>query len=59
MVPILTAAREEQIQVTKKYMDDINIPIILGGDFNTVLPDAPKKDDFANAPHARALAPKS
>jgi endonuclease/exonuclease/phosphatase family metal-dependent hydrolase len=47
-----TAARQEQIKVTKKYMDDINIPIILGGDFNTVLPDAPKKDGFADDPDA-------
>lgn len=47
-----TAAREEQIQITKKYIDSLTTPVILGGDFNTVLPDAPKKDGFIDDPDA-------
>lgn len=47
-----TQAREEQIKVTKKYMDTITIPMILAGDFNTVLPNAPKKDGFLDDPDA-------
>ncbi|MCA9508880.1 MAG: endonuclease/exonuclease/phosphatase family protein [Myxococcales bacterium] len=47
-----TQAREKQIQETKKYMDSIHTPIILAGDFNTVLPDAPKKDGFLDDPDA-------
>lgn len=45
-----TKAREEQIRITKEYIDDIKNPVVLGGDFNTVLPDAPKKSDFADDP---------
>lgn len=41
-------AREEQIQIVEKYIADTNMPVILGGDFNTVLPDAPKLADFAD-----------
>ncbi len=47
-----TAAREDQIQIVKKYMDDVDVPIILGGDFNTVLPNAFKKDGFLDDPDA-------
>lgn len=45
-----TAAREQQIKDTLAYVKEIDLPIILGGDFNTVLPDAPKKSGFADDP---------
>jgi endonuclease/exonuclease/phosphatase family metal-dependent hydrolase len=40
------AAREDQIKITSNYINEINMPVILGGDFNTVPPDAPKKSSF-------------
>lgn len=44
------AAREEQIKITNDYINELKMPVILGGDFNTVLPDAQKKADFADDP---------
>jgi endonuclease/exonuclease/phosphatase family metal-dependent hydrolase len=45
-------AREQQIKITKEYIDEIDLPIILGGDFNTVMPDAEKKSGFKDEPDA-------
>ncbi len=45
-----TAARELQIKVAKKYIDEIDLPVILGGDFNTVPPEDPKRSGFADDP---------
>jgi endonuclease/exonuclease/phosphatase family metal-dependent hydrolase len=42
------AAREQQIQKTLEYIQEIHLPIILGGDFNTVMPGAPKTSGFAD-----------
>lgn len=44
------AAREEQIKLTNNYINEINMPTILGGDFNTVMPDAVKQTGFADEP---------
>lgn len=41
-------SRQEQIQTTLDYINEIKVPIILGGDFNTVMPDAPKNSGFAD-----------
>lgn len=46
------STREEQIKVLKNYMDKIDLPIILGGDFNTVPPDAIKTSGFSDDPAA-------
>lgn len=40
--------REDQIKKTLEYMKKQDLPIILGGDFNTVLPDAPFKNNFSD-----------
>lgn len=42
------AAREEQIKKTLDYIQEINMPVILGGDFNTVMPGAQKTSGFAD-----------
>lgn len=42
--------REEQIKITYEFMKNLNMPTILGGDFNTVLPDAPIKTGFVDDP---------
>ncbi len=39
-------SREEQIQVVDKYVKELNMPTIIGGDFNTVVPEAPKLNGF-------------
>jgi len=37
--------REKQIQIVKKFwLQDIKIPTIIGGDFNSISPNEPKKD---------------
>lgn len=45
-------AREEQIKVLADYMKEINLPIILGGDFNTIMPSDPIKKGFKDEPNA-------
>jgi endonuclease/exonuclease/phosphatase family metal-dependent hydrolase len=45
-----TEAREIQIKVINDYLQEIHIPGILAGDFNTVPPDAPKMLGFADEP---------
>jgi endonuclease/exonuclease/phosphatase family metal-dependent hydrolase len=52
MEPWQTNAREDQIRVVNNYLKKVELPIILGGDFNTVLPNAPKKDGFLDDPDA-------
>ena len=42
--------REEQIKKTLEYMKKQDLPVILGGDFNTVLPDAPFRKNFSDDP---------
>jgi endonuclease/exonuclease/phosphatase family metal-dependent hydrolase len=44
--------REKQIKILKDYMEKLKKPIILGGDFNTVLPGASKLTGFADDPKA-------
>jgi endonuclease/exonuclease/phosphatase family metal-dependent hydrolase len=44
--------RAEQIKTVHNYLSEIKIPAILGGDFNTVLPDAIKKSGFSDDPDA-------
>jgi len=44
--------RKQQIKITKEYMDGIEIPIVMGGDFNTIMPDASKKTGFIDDPKA-------
>jgi endonuclease/exonuclease/phosphatase family metal-dependent hydrolase len=39
-------AREDQIQVVANYVKKTNMPAIIGGDFNTVMPDSPKLTGF-------------
>lgn len=46
------STREDQIKIVKDYMDKIELPIILGGDLNTVPPDAIKTSGFPDDPHA-------
>lgn len=41
-------SREEQITKTIDFINNINLPIILGGDFNTVMPKALKKHGFTD-----------
>lgn len=45
------AAREKQIGVVENYVKDIDLPVILGGDFNTVPPDAKKQNGFPDSIH--------
>jgi endonuclease/exonuclease/phosphatase family metal-dependent hydrolase len=47
-----TAAREEQIKIINEYIKEIKQPVILGGDFNTVPPDATKWSGFPDEPEA-------
>lgn len=47
-----TKTREEQIKVTNEYIEQIKLPIILGGDFNTIPEDAIKKFGFVDEPEA-------
>jgi endonuclease/exonuclease/phosphatase family metal-dependent hydrolase len=46
------AAREKQILEVISYMDKIDIPLILGGDFNTVMPGTKKLSGFLDEPGA-------
>lgn len=46
-----SAARELQIKITKDYIDEVTLPVILGGDFNTVRPGAEKLTGFKDDPH--------
>lgn len=43
-------AREKQALVTLDYLKEITVPVIMGGDFNTVPKDAPKTSAFADDP---------
>jgi endonuclease/exonuclease/phosphatase family metal-dependent hydrolase len=43
--------REKQIKDTLAYMKEIDLPMIVGGDFNTLMPDAPKKSGFVDDPY--------
>lgn len=43
-------SREQQIKVVTDYMKEVDLSIILGGDFNTVPLDAIKKNGFADEP---------
>lgn len=43
-------SREMQIKITNDYINEVNMPTILAGDFNTVLADAPKKSGFEDDP---------
>jgi len=43
-------AREIQIKVINDYINEIHMPGILAGDFNTVPPDAPKMLGFTDEP---------
>ena len=45
-----TAAREVQIKVTNNYINEIDLPIILGGDFNTIPPGDTKRSGFVDDP---------
>ncbi|HXW53867.1 MAG TPA: endonuclease/exonuclease/phosphatase family protein [Myxococcota bacterium] len=47
-----SAARELQIKVAKNYIDEIDLPIIFGGDFNTIPPQDTKRSGFADDPDA-------
>lgn len=42
------AAREEQIKIVNNYVQELHMPTILGGDFNTVMPNTIKKNGFAD-----------
>lgn len=43
-------ARANQVKVISDYMKTITLPIVLGGDFNVVPPDAGKKKGFEDEP---------
>jgi len=45
-----TKAREDQIKIVNSYINEIDIPVILGGDFNTILPDATIRTGFLDDP---------
>lgn len=44
--------REEQIKILHDYMKKIDLPIILGGDFNTIPPHSGKNSGFSDDPQA-------
>lgn len=43
-------AREKQIKVVNEYLGELNYPVIIGGDFNTVPADASMKSGFVDDP---------
>lgn len=43
--------REEQIKITYNYMKNLNMPTILGGDFNTIPPDSAMTKGFIDDPN--------
>lgn len=45
-------AREDQIKILSNYMNEVELPIVLGGDFNTILPTEPIKTGFIDEPEA-------
>lgn len=47
-----TEAREQQIEIINDYIKEIKGPVILGGDFNTMPPEATKRSGFADEPGA-------
>jgi endonuclease/exonuclease/phosphatase family metal-dependent hydrolase len=52
-------ARELQATVTLDYIKEIKIPVILGGDFNTVPNNAMKTSDFSDDPGVDYTAEKT
>lgn len=46
------AAREKQILEVASYMAILDMPLILGGDFNTLMPDTKKLSGFPDEPEA-------
>jgi len=42
--------REQQIRSLKAFIDETKLPIILGGDFNTLMPTEEKKSGFIDEP---------
>lgn len=42
-------SREKQIRLVDNYIRKIDLPVILGGDFNVIPPHAKKQNDFSDA----------